>query len=163
PSGAHGNRADDGGRQGSGEARTRSAGCCRERLRTDPAEIQSVSRSGIGPVQTPPSRAHLLDGSRQRQTMVACQPEEHLRDRTQEPVPLHAAAPQKAAEQLRNLGTLDVGPKSAVGEIEVVLLKGETIMPDAARLFRSRPPNPDHPVKTVTAWRSPLATEKGQP
>ena len=36
-------------------------------------------------------------------------------------------------------------------------------MPDAARLFRSRPPNPDHPVKTVTAWRSPLATQEGQP
>ena len=35
----------------------------------------------------------------------------------------------------------------------VYLLKGETIMPDAARFFRSRPP----------AWHNPLATKDGQP
>jgi hypothetical protein len=37
--------------------------------------------------------------------------------------------------------------------MEVVLLEEESILPDAARLFRSRPPN----------WRNPLATPEGQP
>jgi hypothetical protein len=37
--------------------------------------------------------------------------------------------------------------------MEVVLLQDESIMPDAARLFRSRPPN----------WHNPLATPEGQP
>ncbi len=70
--------------------------------------------------------------------------------RTLEPVSLFAAA---AAEQLRQLGTLDFGPKASVGETEVTLLKGETIMPDAARFFRSRPPG----------WHNPLAQKDGQP
>ncbi len=38
-------------------------------------------------------------------------------------------------------------------EVEVWLLKDETIRPDAVRLFRSRPPN----------WRNPLAEKDGQP
>ena len=82
--------------------------------------------------------------------------------RTQEPVTLYASSPP---QQLRKLGTLTVGPQSTIGEMEAVLLKGETIMPDAARLFRSRPPNPDNPQtkKILTAWRSPLATKEGQP
>jgi hypothetical protein len=70
--------------------------------------------------------------------------------RTHEPVSLYASSPPN---QLRKLGTVDVGPQSTQGEIEVVLLKGETIMPDAARLFRSRPP----------AYHNPLATPTGQP
>lgn len=82
--------------------------------------------------------------------------------RTQEPVSLYASS---SAQRLRHLGTVDVEPQSTVSEIEAVLLEGETIMPDAARLFRSRPPNPDNPFarKTNTAWRSPLATQEGQP
>lgn len=82
--------------------------------------------------------------------------------RTLEPVTLYAASPP---ERLRPLGTVDVGPQSTVAEIETVLLKGETIMPDAARLFRSRPPNPDNPYtkKITTSWHSPLATKEGQP
>ncbi len=70
--------------------------------------------------------------------------------RTREPVTLYASSPP---QQLRRLGSLDVGPRPTVGEVEVVLIKGETIMPDAARLFRSRPPN----------WHNPLATPEGQP
>lgn len=82
--------------------------------------------------------------------------------RTQEPVSLYAASPP---QQLRKLGTVDCGPKSTVSEMEVILLKGETIMPDAARLIRSRPPNPDNPYakKGQDGWRSPLATKEGQP
>jgi len=70
--------------------------------------------------------------------------------RTHEPVSLYGSTPPN---QLRKLGTVDVGPESTLGELEVVLLKGETIMPDAARLFRSRPP----------AYHNPLATPTGQP
>ncbi|MCC2667623.1 MAG: hypothetical protein K0Q72_94 [Armatimonadetes bacterium] len=70
--------------------------------------------------------------------------------RTQEPVSLYASSPPN---QLRKLGSIDLGPQSSQGELEVVMLKGETIMPDAARLFRSRPPN----------YHNPLATPEGQP
>ena len=70
--------------------------------------------------------------------------------RTQEPVSLYASMPPLT---LRKLGTVDVGPESSTSEIDVILLKGETIQPDAARLFRSRPPN----------WHNPLATPEGQP
>jgi hypothetical protein len=70
--------------------------------------------------------------------------------RTQEPVSLYAATPP---EQLRKLGSLDFGPESTVGELDVNLLKGETIAPDAVRFFRSRPPS----------WHNPLAQKDGQP
>jgi len=70
--------------------------------------------------------------------------------RTQEPVSLYAQLPP---QQLRILGNVDVGPSSTISEMDVELLKGETIMPDAARFFRSRPP----------AWHNPLAQEDGQP
>ncbi len=70
--------------------------------------------------------------------------------RTHEPISLYASLPP---QQLRKLGSIDVGPQSTVGEIEVELLKGESIMPDAARFFRSRPP----------AWHNPLAQKDGQP
>ena len=64
--------------------------------------------------------------------------------RTREPVTLYAEIPPR---QVRWLGSFDVKPEFSVNEIEVYLLKDETIRPDAARLFRSRPPN----------WRNPLA------
>ena len=70
--------------------------------------------------------------------------------RTQEPISLYGSFPP---EQLRKLGSVDVGPASTVRELEVELLKGETILPDAARFFRSRPPN----------WHNPLAQKDGQP
>ena len=70
--------------------------------------------------------------------------------RTREPVTLYAERPPR---QLRRLGSFDVGPTAAVAEMDVYLLKGETIRPDAARLFRSRPPG----------WRNPLAQKDGQP
>ncbi|HZS03684.1 MAG TPA: DUF1592 domain-containing protein [Blastocatellia bacterium] len=70
--------------------------------------------------------------------------------RTREPVTLYAEIPPR---QMRYLGTFDVKPEGSVSEMEVYLLKDETIRPDAARLFRSRPPN----------WRNPLAQKDGQP
>jgi mono/diheme cytochrome c family protein len=70
--------------------------------------------------------------------------------RTREPVTLYAEIPPR---QMRLLGTVDVTPEASVQEVEVYLLKDETIRPDAVRLFRSRPPN----------WRNPLAEKDGQP
>lgn len=69
--------------------------------------------------------------------------------RTQEPISLYA----EQGQQLRKLGNIDVGPRSTIGEIDVELLKGETILPDAVRFFRSRPPG----------WHNPLAQKDGQP
>lgn len=70
--------------------------------------------------------------------------------RTIEPVTLYAEIPPR---QVRRLGSFDVRPEPTLNEVDVYLLKGETIRPDAARLFRSRPPN----------WRNPLAQRDGQP
>jgi hypothetical protein len=70
--------------------------------------------------------------------------------RTQEPVSIYAETPPRL---LRKLGAFDVTPEPSVRELDVYLLQGETIRPDAVRLFRSRPSN----------WRNPLATPEGQP
>ncbi len=70
--------------------------------------------------------------------------------RRPEPVVLYSERPPR---QLRRLGSFDVSPEPAVHELDVYLLEGETIRPDAARLFRSRPPN----------WHNPLAEKDGQP
>lgn len=56
--------------------------------------------------------------------------------RRPEPVTLYADTPP---DQLRKLGSFDVGVKPTVGELDVLLLAGETIRPDAARLYRPRP------------------------
>lgn len=70
--------------------------------------------------------------------------------RTLEPVSLYAAS---GSEQLRKVGAMDFGPAQTAREQEVTLIQGETILPDAARFFRSRPPN----------WHNPLAQKDGQP
>lgn len=70
--------------------------------------------------------------------------------RTHEPITLYAEIPPR---QMRYLANVDVAPEAAVQEVEVYLLKDETVRPDAVRLFRSRPPN----------WRNPLAEKDGQP
>jgi hypothetical protein len=70
--------------------------------------------------------------------------------RTREPITLYAEIPPR---QMRYLGNVDVAPEPSVQELDVWLLKDETIRPDAVRLFRSRPPN----------WRNPLAEKDGQP
>jgi hypothetical protein len=75
--------------------------------------------------------------------------EKTSRGRTTEPVTIYAL---KRGEK-RLLGSFDVTPEPAIHEMEVNLLPGEQILPDAARLFRSRP-----------GFRgSPDATEEGMP
>lgn len=72
------------------------------------------------------------------------------RGRTQEPVTIYADTPPR---QMRWLGSFDVTPDPTIHELDVYLLAGETIRPDAARLFRSRPPD----------YRNSLATKDGMP
>jgi len=72
------------------------------------------------------------------------------RGRRSEPITLYSELPPR---QLRRLGAFDITPDPSVAELEVWLLKGETIRPDASRLFRSRPPN----------WHNPLAQKDGSP
>ena len=56
--------------------------------------------------------------------------------RTTEPVTIYA---QNKGREKRLLGSFDVTPDPARHEMVVNLLAGENIMPDASRLFRSRP------------------------
>ena len=69
-----------------------------------------------------------------------------------EPVTITAETPPRL---LRTLGDFDVTPEPAVHELDVWLLAGEIIRPDAGRLFRSRP-GPGR-------WQNPLAEKDGQP
>src|SRR5690242_1031357 len=69
-----------------------------------------------------------------------------------EPVTITAETPPRL---LRHLGDFDVTPEPAVHELDVWLLAGEMIRPDAGRLFRSRP----GPAR----WQNPLAEKDGQP
>jgi hypothetical protein len=72
------------------------------------------------------------------------------RGRRSEPVTLYSEIPPRL---LRRLGAFDVMPDPTVNELDVYLLKGETIRPDPSRLFRSRPPN----------YHNPLAEKDGCP
>src|SRR5205085_2227209 len=71
--------------------------------------------------------------------------------RRNEPVTIYSDTPPRL---LRRLGAFDVTPDPTVRELDVWLLKGESIRPDAARFFRSRPPGPYH---------NDLAEKDGQP
>jgi hypothetical protein len=77
-------------------------------------------------------------------------PEDISNGRTIEPVTLYSEVPPR---EMRFLGTFDVRPEPTVNEIEVYLIKGDSVRPDAVRFFRSRPPN----------WKNPLATKDGMP
>jgi mono/diheme cytochrome c family protein len=70
--------------------------------------------------------------------------------RRDEPLTLYAQAPPRL---LRWIGAVDVSPNPSVQQLDTWLLPGETIRPDAARLFRSRPSN----------WHNPLAEKDGMP
>jgi hypothetical protein len=70
--------------------------------------------------------------------------------RRSEPVAVYSVSPPR---QLRKLGEFDFQIEPTVQELDVYLLKGESIQPDAVRLFRSRPPN----------FRNPLAEKDGMP
>lgn len=73
--------------------------------------------------------------------------------RTREPVTVYGEMPPR---NVRRLGAFDITPEPGVYELDVWLLKGETIRPDASRLFRSRPGNPG-------GFHNPLAEKDGQP
>jgi mono/diheme cytochrome c family protein len=70
--------------------------------------------------------------------------------RRPEPITIYSETPPR---QLRLLGSFDVNPDPTQREIDAWLLGGEEIRTDAARLFRSRPPN----------YHNPLAQKDGQP
>ncbi len=74
------------------------------------------------------------------------------RGRRSEPITVYSETPPR---QLRHLGKFDATNEPAVHELDVWLLAGETIRPDAARLFRSRP--------GAGRWQNPLAEKDGQP
>jgi hypothetical protein len=69
-----------------------------------------------------------------------------------EPITITADTPPG---RLRTLGHFDATPEPAVHELDVWLLAGELIRPDAGRLFRSRPGR--------GRWHNPLAETNGQP
>ena len=69
-----------------------------------------------------------------------------------EPITITAETPPGL---LRKLGDFDITPEPSVHELEVYLLAGEMIRPDAGRLFRSRP--------GPSRWQNPLAEKDGQP
>lgn len=72
--------------------------------------------------------------------------------RRDEPITITAETPPRL---LRHLGDFDLTPEPSVHELEVDLLAGEMIRPDAGRLFRSRP--------GARRWQNPLAEKDGQP
>jgi hypothetical protein len=72
--------------------------------------------------------------------------------RRDEPITITAETPPRL---LRHLGDFDVTPEPFVHELDVYLLEGEIIRPDAGRLFRSRP--------GASRWQNPLAEKDGQP
>jgi hypothetical protein len=70
--------------------------------------------------------------------------------RRSEPITIYSETPPRL---LRKLGSFDFAPESGVKELDVWLLAGEGIRPDASRLFRARPPE----------FRNPLAEPDGMP
>lgn len=72
--------------------------------------------------------------------------------RRDEPVTITSETPPRL---LRHLGDFDATPEPAVHELDVYLIAGEMIRPDAGRLFRSRP--------GAGRWQNPLAEKDGQP
>lgn len=72
------------------------------------------------------------------------------RGRRSEPIAIYSVSTPR---QLRKLGEFDFQIEPTVQELDVYLLAGESIQPDAVRLFRSRPSN----------WHNPLAEKDGMP
>ncbi|MDF2439176.1 MAG: hypothetical protein JWN98_160 [Abditibacteriota bacterium] len=70
--------------------------------------------------------------------------------RRTEPITIYS---DKDPRILRKLGSFDAQPQPTTQELDVYLLAGESIRPDAARLFRARPPE----------FRNPLAEKDGMP
>lgn len=75
---------------------------------------------------------------------------EASKGRRSEPVTIYAEIPPR---RMRKVGSFDINPDPTVREMNVWLMAGETIRPDAARFFRSRPPD----------FINPLAEADGMP
>ena len=71
--------------------------------------------------------------------------------RRAEPITVYGVT---APNLLRKLGNFDAGVEPGAHELDVQLVEGERIRPDAVRFFRSRPPG---------GWQNPLAEKDGQP
>ncbi len=69
-----------------------------------------------------------------------------------EPITVYTETPPR---QLRFVGSFDITPEASVQELDAWLLAGETIRPDASRLFRSRPGE--------ARFQNPFAEQDGQP
>jgi len=78
--------------------------------------------------------------------------DEVSRGHRDEPVTITAETPPRL---LRKLGDFDVTPEPGVHELDVWLLAGEVIRPDAGGFFRSRP--------GAGRFQNPLAQKDGQP
>jgi hypothetical protein len=89
-------------------------------------------------------------GSKTRPAWWRPDREKTSRGRTVEPLTIYAL---RRGGEKRLLGSFDVEPEPALQDLEVHLLAGDQILPDAARLFRSRP----------GFVGSPDATEEGMP
>ncbi len=72
--------------------------------------------------------------------------------RRSEPITIYSETPPR---QLRLIGSFDITPEAGVHELDAWLLAGETIRPDASRLFRSRPGE--------ARFQNPFAEQDGQP
>ena len=72
--------------------------------------------------------------------------------RRSEPITVYSEFPPHL---LRKIGSFDIAPEPSVQDLDVWLLAGETIRPDAARLFRSRPGD--------VRYQNPFAEQDGQP
>ena len=71
--------------------------------------------------------------------------------RTQEPIVIYSERPPR---QMRKIGSFNSFPDPSIQEMEVYLLKGETIRVDAVRFWRVRP---------GAGRQNPLATKDGMP
>ena len=80
--------------------------------------------------------------------------------RRAEPITLYGERPPTL---LRRLGAFDAGVDPKVAELDVYLLEGETIRPDASRFFRTRPPRSNRKRPHGSEFHNPLGQPDGQP
>ena len=80
--------------------------------------------------------------------------------RRAEPITVYGERPPTL---LRRLGAFDAGVDPKAAELDVYLLEGETIRPDASRFFRTRPPRANRKRPHGSEFHNPLAQRDGQP
>lgn len=80
--------------------------------------------------------------------------------RRPEPITVYGERPPTL---LRRLGAFDAGVDPIAAELDVYLLEGETIRPDASRFIRSRPPRANRKRPHGSEFHNPLGQRDGQP